>query len=108
MMTTEALAWHLYAPSGGSREVRKTKEGNFLVSDKRPIEADDRLFQERIRQIISAKAPIHKELRRYEISDLEKKVYKSRPLATLQGKILNLVERRFLRSFRKLLLYFSK
>lgn len=108
MVTTEALAWHLYSPGGGSREVRKTKEGNFLVSDKRPIEADDRLFQERIRQIISAKVPIRKELRRYEISDLEKSVYKSFPLATLKGKTLDLIEKRFLRFFRRLFLYFSR
>jgi GT2 family glycosyltransferase len=108
MVTTEALAWHLYSPGGGSREIQKTKEGNFLISDKRSIEEDDRLFQERIKQIINTKAPIHKELRRYEISNLEKKVYKSSPLVTPKGKILNFVEKRFLRFFRKLLLYFAK
>jgi GT2 family glycosyltransferase len=108
MMTTEALAWHLYAPSGGSREVRKTKEGNFLVSNKRPIESDEALFQQRMRQILSAKVPIDRELRRYEISDLEKSVYKSFPLVTLKGQILDLIERKFLRFFRRLFLYFSK
>ena len=108
MMTTEALAWHLYAPSGGSREIKKTKQGNFLVSDKRPIEADDRLFQERVEQIIKTKNPVVKEPRRYEIGDLEKNLYKSTPMVTLKGKILKFIERKFLRPLRRLFWYFMK
>ncbi|MGH7807863.1 MAG: glycosyltransferase, partial [Thermodesulfobacteriota bacterium] len=94
MVTTDALAWHLYSPGGGSRDVKKTREGNFLVSDKRPIEEDDRLFQERLKQIINNKAQIHKELRRYEISDLENKKYRGYPLITFKGKLLRFIERK--------------
>lgn len=108
MVTTEALAWHLYSPGGGSREVKKTKEGNFLVSDKHPIEQDDLLFRERLKQIIAAKNPMRKEMKRYEICNLEKQTYRGFPLITVKVRTLNFLNKKYLRFFRRLLLYFTK
>jgi GT2 family glycosyltransferase len=109
MMTTEAIAWHLYAPGGGSREVKKTKHGNFLVSDKRPIEADERLFWERIGQIKANTTILaRKELRRYDVGDLESKIYKDLPLVSTKGILLRSFEKTLLSPLRRLWWYFSK
>ena len=109
MMTTEAIAWHLYAPGGGSREVKKTRNGNFLVSDKRPIEADERLFWDRIAQIkAESTTRARKELRRYNVGDLESKRFKDLPLVSAKGILLRSVEKKLLRPLKRLLRYFSK
>lgn len=70
IVTTDPSAQHLFAPKGGSRQIIKTKQGNFLISDQRSIEEDDRSFQERLKLIIKKKNPVVGESRRYEIADL--------------------------------------
>jgi len=52
MVTTDPSAQHLFAPKGGSRQIIKTKQGNFLISNQRPSEEDDHSFQERLKLII--------------------------------------------------------
>ncbi len=108
MVTTEALAWHLIAPSGGARNMLKTDKGNFVVSDRSGIESDERLFQSRIKEIIERKGLFSRELMRYKISDLEKNEYRGFPLVTLKGKILKSIERKFLRKLRRLYFYFQR
>jgi len=108
MVTTDALAWHLISPSGGSRLIKKTQKGNFLISDIPSTKADDRLFQERISRLINKKSFTHKKLRRYEIRDLERNIFKSRPLATIKGKILIAIVNTFLRPIRDVLWYLRK
>lgn len=103
MVSTEAIGWHLYSPSGGSRLVKKTPRGNFLVSDKQPLEEDDRLFTERVGCLLDKSNFTHKELKRYRVSDLEKGVYKDCPFFSLRGKLLIPLNKRipyFLRRIR--------
>ena len=52
MVTTDPSAQHLFAPKGGSRQIIKTKQGNFLIFNQRPSEEDDHSFQERLKLII--------------------------------------------------------
>ena len=54
MVTTAALAWHLYAPAGGSREVLKLGDRKVLVSDLAPIHSDEALFWQRLAQLPEA------------------------------------------------------
>ncbi len=108
MVTTEALAWHLLAPGGGAREFIKTPRGNFLISDMSCIEADNRLFRERMKAILEKRDPAAGEPRRYKISALEKNVCKGSPLRTLKGRALKAIESGVLRKFRGLYWYFTK
>ena len=105
MVTTDALAWHLISPSGGSRLIKKTPKGNVLVSDIPSTKADDRLFQERISRLINKKGFTHKKLRRYEIRNLERNIFKSHPLVTIKGRILVAIVKTFLRPIRDILRY---
>lgn len=70
LVTTDALGRHLVAPSGGSRDYRKSPQGNVLVSDRAPFEADDRLFRERLATILAGFTP--EPPRRWAIEDLER------------------------------------
>lgn len=70
LVTTDALGRHLVAPSGGSREYRKSPQGNVLVSDRAPFEADDRLFRERLATILAGFTPSPPQ--RWTIEDLER------------------------------------
>lgn len=84
MVSTEALGWHLVAPSGGNRVYIKTPHGNRLASDKRPFDADDRLFRQRL-QALFPDGPTERDLRRYRISDLEAGIVTARPLVSWYG-----------------------
>jgi hypothetical protein len=107
LVTTAALAWHLYAPGGGSREVRKTTQGNFLVSDRSLIEQDERLFKERLETLKAHLPPPRRASGRFRLSDLEKGHYKRRPLITVRSRVLRTVERTLLRPARRLGRYFA-
>jgi GT2 family glycosyltransferase len=87
MVSTEALGWHLVAPSGGSREYAKSPRGNVMISDRAPFEADDRLFSERVRALVEAGAG-GRELRRYRIQDLERGAARGRPWASWRGRAI--------------------
>ncbi len=67
MVTTDALAWHLYAAEGGSREVLKLGERKVLVSDLAPIRADEALFWRRMEQLRDG-TPSGRDWKRYELS----------------------------------------
>jgi len=108
MVTTEALAWHLFALAGGARKYVSTPLGTFIVSGKSEIESDGKLFDERIKSVESNRGPALSEPRRYLISDLEKNIYKSSPLRTLKGRTLRAIESKLLRRFRGLYWYFKR
>lgn len=78
MVTTDALGRHLVAPSGGSREYRKSPQGNVLASDRAPFEADDRLFRERMARVLAGWTPRAAE--RWTIEDLERGERRARSL----------------------------
>jgi hypothetical protein len=66
-VTTEALAWHLAAESGGSRTVARTRHGVVLTSDPRPIESDERLFRARLELLQRAGRLPAQPLRRFAL-----------------------------------------
>ena len=78
LLTTDARGRHLVAPSGGARSYRKSPSGNVLISDRRPFEADDRLFRQRLETLLQGYTPAPPE--RFSIEDLERGDRRARPL----------------------------
>lgn len=108
MVTTEAVAWHLFALGGGARRHVRTPFGIFMVSGKSGMESDGRLFDARMKALHDKSGPTAKVPMRYKIRELEKNVYKISPLLTLKGKTLMLIESKILRKFRGLYWYFKR
>lgn len=108
MVTTEARAWHLLAPSGGARKYLKTPKGNLLVSGTGDMESDNKLFNERMRTIFDTTGLALSEPKRYKISDLEKDIIMGSPLRTLKGTTLSLLESNILKKLRGLFHYYIK
>ncbi len=108
MVTTEAQAWHLLAPSGGARKYLKTPKGNLLISGSGDMKSDDKLFNERMKVIFDNTGPAVSEPKRYKISDLEKGVIMGSQLRTLKGTMLNVLENKILKKIRWLYRYFIK
>jgi GT2 family glycosyltransferase len=108
MVTTEAVAWHLFALGGGARKYTKSPFGAFMVSGKNDVEADGRLFDERMNAMLAKNGPVVGEPERYRFRDLEKNVYKSFPLRTLMGRTLKVIENKVLRKFRELYWYIKR
>ncbi len=79
MMSTEALGWHLVAPSGGAREVTRTPEGNVYGSHREDFDADDALFRRRLEALLTD--GYHREdFGRYRVADLEAGRHRARAL----------------------------
>ena len=108
MVTTEAIAWHLFALGGSARTYIKSPFGTFMVSGRSDMDSDAKLFEERIKTMLAKSGPAASEPKRYKIKDLEKNVYKSFPLRTLKGRTLKAIESKLLRKFRGLYWYFKK
>lgn len=70
LVTTEALAWHLYAEGGGSRTVAKTAAGNFLTSDREVLRMDEVVFRLRLAEL-TRQGLCDQALSRYRIAELE-------------------------------------
>jgi GT2 family glycosyltransferase len=66
MVTTQALAWHLYAPEGGSRDVLKFDDQKIIVSDVVPIHEDEALFWRRMESFHSQRQT-RRDWRRYDL-----------------------------------------
>ena len=92
MITTEAIVWHLLAPSGGARKYLKTGKGNIMVSDKGDMESDERVFAETLRGISEAVGSSPRKLSRYKLSELESGIYKPAGLNPT-GRTLGIVKR---------------
>ena len=101
MVSTEALGWHLVAPSGGSRTYRKSPRGNVLVSDRRPFEQDDEIFRARLRTLLAA-GVARRDLRRHRITDLEAGAVVARPLVSWKRRVLRWGGRQKARLSRRL------
>jgi hypothetical protein len=87
MVTTEALAWHLYAPGGGSRTVSKGSRGVILdPTDEALTAPDEALFRERQKAL---DLPAGQPLRRYAVRDLERGRPRARPMQSWVGRVKN-------------------
>lgn len=84
MVTTEARAWHLVAPDGGSRHVSKTAQGNLFDSHRAEYDADETLFRERLRVLMQNYQP--RPRRRYRIADLENQARRALPLQSRRAR----------------------
>ena len=102
MITTEAIVWHLLAPSGGARKYLKTGKGNIMISDKGDMESDERVFAETLRVISEEGNSSPRGLRRYKLSELESGIYKPAGLNPT-GRTLGIVKRlmRKYKAFRR-------
>ena len=69
LVTTEALAWHLYAPSGGSRTIEKTPAGVFVTSDLSGLRMDEAVFRKRL-AALKRDGLADRVLKRYRLADL--------------------------------------
>ncbi len=104
-VTTEAVARHLIAPSGGARDISKTDQGNFVISEPGPLAADELLFRMRLTKF-KAKYPFaRRELKRYRISDLERGRLRPRRWISVRGRLLSVLEMNLLRPIRRVVRY---
>lgn len=85
MVTTDARAWHLVAPEGGSRRVTKTAQGNVFDSHRDEYDADETLFRERLALMMQNYQPQPRA--RYRIADLENNVLRALPLQNRRARI---------------------
>lgn len=90
LVTTEALAWHLYAPGGGSRTIEKSSKGVALTSDVTEIHLDEALFRKRLAALKSAGLR-DRELRRYRLAELETGARAPRPMIGAVGRAKRLL-----------------
>jgi GT2 family glycosyltransferase len=68
LFTTEAVAWHLYAPTGGSRRVEKTAAGVVLTSDVAELRVDEAIFRNRL-AALKHDGLTDRALKRYRLAD---------------------------------------
>jgi len=66
MVATDALAWHLYAPEGGARDVLKLEDRKVVLSDLKPLRKDEALFWQRMKTI-RQNLPKKRAWRRYDL-----------------------------------------
>jgi GT2 family glycosyltransferase len=92
LVRTDALGLHLYAPSGGSRQIAKGPNGNVLISDPAPIEADERLFRQRLASWKAAGLQPGRH-RRYRVSELRRGWRRGRPMLSWRGRVLSSLRR---------------
>ena len=91
-VTTAARGWHLVAPGGGSRDVRKGSDGNVFVSHRESFAADDRLFQQRVSALL-AHGVSRSAFRRYRLADLERGVVAPAPFLTALHRLRHRIGR---------------
>jgi GT2 family glycosyltransferase len=86
MMTTEALGWHLVAPTGGARVVEKTAHGNLFTSHREEYDADDRLFRDRLAALLAG-GYRRDRFERFRIDELATGARDARPLLGLRDRV---------------------
>jgi hypothetical protein len=69
LVTTEALAWHLYSPAGGSRTIAKTAAGVVITSDVAELRMDEAVFRKRL-AALKRDGLADRVLQRYRLVDL--------------------------------------
>jgi GT2 family glycosyltransferase len=85
LVTTEALAWHLYAPGGGSRTIEKTAAGVQLTSDHAELQLDEALFRKRL-AALKRNGLSDRALQRYRLADLAAGKRHARPKIGAAGR----------------------
>ncbi len=86
LVTTEALAWHLYAPTGGSRVVDKTAAGIVMASGRAELPLDEALFRKRLHAL--KQAGLSDQVRkRYRLSELAMGQRRGRRMIGLAGRV---------------------
>lgn len=86
LVTTEALAWHLYAPAGGSRTIAKTDAGIVVTSDRSVLRMDEVVFRLRLAEW-KQQGLTDQSLSRYRLADLEAGRCVPRPMVGLIGRL---------------------
>jgi GT2 family glycosyltransferase len=86
LVTTEALAWHLYAPAGGSRTIEKTAAGVFVTSDVAELRMDEAIFRKRLAALKRDRLS-NQVLKRYRLADLTAGRRRALPMVGTAGRI---------------------
>ncbi|HYE75264.1 MAG TPA: glycosyltransferase [Blastocatellia bacterium] len=82
LVTTEALAWHLYSPGGGSRTISKDATGVHLAkADIEKISFDELLFRKRLQEL-KEQGLTEQVLFKYRLQDLESSCVRPLPIVT--------------------------
>lgn len=83
LVTTEALAWHLYSPGGGSRTISKDAKGIHLATaDIEKISFDELIFRKRLQELKEQKGLTDQVLFKYRLQDLEASHVRPLPMVT--------------------------
>jgi hypothetical protein len=86
LVTTEALAWHLYAPGGGSRTIEKTDAGVRITSDDAELKIDEAVFRKRL-AALKKQGLSDRVLKRYRLSDLDAGERRPRRMIGAAGQV---------------------
>jgi len=92
LVTTEALAWHLYAPAGGSRTIEKSDAGVFLTSDRAELALDEALFRYRL-FALKERGLGDAILKRYRLDELVAGQRRAVPMIGMAGRLKRLRRR---------------
>src|SRR5215468_9142887 len=105
LVTTEAVAWHLLAPGGGSRTIEKTDRGVFVTSDHAEPRMDEVVFRLRLAEL-KRQGLSDQVLRRYRMADLTTGRTRGLPMIGWAGRLkaLRRTCRRGLGKLRRVLL----
>jgi GT2 family glycosyltransferase len=85
LVTTEALAWHLYAPDGGSRTIEKTSAGVFMTSGDAELKIDEAVFRKRL-AALKQEGLSDRVLQRYRLTDLDAGERRALPMIGAAGR----------------------
>lgn len=89
LVTTAAVAWHLYAPAGGSRTIEKTDAGVFLTSDRAELALDEAVFRHRL-AALKRDGLTDGILRRYRLDELAAGRRRAAPMIGTAGRLKRL------------------
>ncbi len=92
LFTTEALAWHLYAPDGGSRQIEKTAAGVVLTSEVGELRLDEAIFRRRL-AALKRDGLTDRTLKRYRLVDLAGDRRRALPMIGPAGRAKQLARR---------------
>lgn len=86
LVTTEALAWHLLAPAGGSRTIEKHAGGVRVTSDPVPLLIDAVVFRLRL-AALKRHGLADRVLQRYRLDELAAGRLAARPMVGAAGRL---------------------
>jgi len=92
LVTTEALAWHLYSPAGGSRTIEKTAAGVVITSDVAELRMDEAVFRKRL-AALKRDGLADRVLQRYRLVDLAAGQRRALPMIGRAGRAKRLMRK---------------